>query len=145
MKWLKYPMANAFYMAAITAVYATIFIVSSEFISNYNILLSNSWWALFISSKNMKFVGIAMIGIAVIIDMFSVMRRKKFDEYQILALEQIMIFNGVFMAILFPLSVFVLIFAPMCFAETVFALILLQWAIIVITETAYMFKNYASR
>ena len=31
MRWLKNPMANAVYVALITAIYAAIFIVSSEF------------------------------------------------------------------------------------------------------------------
>lgn len=31
MRWLKKPMANAVYVALITAIYAAIFIVSSEF------------------------------------------------------------------------------------------------------------------
>ena len=35
MRWLKHPMSNAVYVALITAVYAAIFIVSSEFTTNY--------------------------------------------------------------------------------------------------------------
>lgn len=142
MKWLKNPMTNAIYMATITAICAAIFIVSSEFVVNYSVLLSDSSWASFISSKSMKFVGIGMIAIAIIIDTLSALRRKKFDEYQIIALEKIMLFNGIFMAILFPLSVFVLVFAPKYFVETVFALILFQWGVIAITEVGYLFKNY---
>lgn len=142
MKWLKNPMTNAIYVAAITAISAAIFIVSSEFVMNYNTLLSNSWWASFIASERMKFVGIGMIVVAIIIDTLSALRKKRFDEYQILALERAMLFNGIFMAILFPLSLFVLVFAPIYFVETVFALILFQWGVIAITEVAYLFKNY---
>lgn len=142
MKWLKNPMTNAIYMATITAICGAIFIVSSEFAVNYSVLLSDSLWASFISSKSMKFVGIGMIAIAIIIDTLSALRRKKFDEYQIIALEKIMLFNGIFMAILFPLSVFVLVFAPKYFVETVFALLLSQWGVIAFTEVGYLFKNY---
>lgn len=142
MKWLKNPMTNAIYMAAITAFCAAIFIVSSEFVTNYDDLLSDSWWASFILSKNIKFVGLGMIAVAIIFDTLSALRRKKFDEYQIIALEKIMLFNGVFMAVLFPLSVFVLVFAPRFFVETVFALILFQWGVIAVTEVWYLFKNY---
>ena len=35
MRWLKNPMANAVYVALITAIYAAIFIVSSEFVMSY--------------------------------------------------------------------------------------------------------------
>lgn len=142
MKLLKNPMTNAIYMATITAIYAAIFIVSSEFVSNYANLLSNSWWSSFISNKNMKYLGVGMISIAIIIDILSALRRKKFDEYQIIALEKIMLFNGIFMAVLFPLSVFILVFLPTYFVETVFALILFQWGVIAITEVVYLFKNY---
>lgn len=42
MRWLKNPMANAAYVALITAIYAAIFIVSSEFVMSYENLLSDS-------------------------------------------------------------------------------------------------------
>ena len=71
MRWLKNPMANAVYVALITAIYAAIFIVSSEFVMSYENLLSDSGWASFIISQNMKFVGIGMIGVAIIVDTLS--------------------------------------------------------------------------
>ena len=104
MKSLKNPMTNAIYIASITAIYAMIFIVSSEFVSKYAYWLSDSWWSLFIQNKNMKFIGLGMIGIAIIIDIFSVLRRKKYDEYQIIALEKIMLFNGIFNVLQFSLD-----------------------------------------
>ena len=85
---------------------------------------------------------VGMIGIAIIIDIFSALRRKKYDEYQIIALEKIMLFNGLFITIIFPFSLFILIFAPIYFVETIFAFILFQWLCMVITEVLYLFKNY---
>ena len=41
MRWLKNPMANAAYVALITAIYAAIFIVSSELVMSYENLLSD--------------------------------------------------------------------------------------------------------
>ena len=101
MKSLKNPMTNAIYIALITAIYAIIFIVSSEFVFKYDHFLSDSRWSLFIQNKNMKYVGLGMIGVAIIIDTFSALRRKKFDEYQIITLEKIMLFNGSFLNIIF--------------------------------------------
>lgn len=112
MKSLKNPMTNAIYIALITAIYAIIFIVSSEFVFKYDHFLSDSRWSLFIQNKNMKYVGLGMIGVAIIIDTFSALRRKKFDEYQIITLEKIMLFNGSFLNIIFPLSLFILILYP---------------------------------
>ena len=56
-EWVEKPMANAIYVALITAIYAAIFIASSEFVTGYDNLLSNSWWVAFIKLQNMKFVG----------------------------------------------------------------------------------------
>ncbi|MFR3255911.1 MAG: hypothetical protein ACLTRS_00950 [Lachnospiraceae bacterium] len=94
MRWLKNPMANAVYVALITAIYAAIFIVSSEFVMSYENLLSDSGWASFIISQNMKFVGIGMIGVAIIVDTLSALRIKQYDEYQIVLLEKVFLFNG---------------------------------------------------
>lgn len=142
MRWLKHPMSNAVYVALITAAYAAIFIVSSEFTTNYETLLSNSWWAYFIASKGIKFVGVGMIGIAIVIDILSALRRKKYDEYQVIVLEKVLLINGFFAAILFPLSLFALVFAPTYFVEITFGFILLQWVVIVIIEISYLIKNY---
>ena len=73
---------------------------------------------------------------------FIALRRKRFDEYQIISLEKIILINGIFVTILFPLSVVMLVFAPIYFAETVFALALFQWIVIVIAEVFYLTKNY---
>ena len=140
MKSLKNPMTNAIYIALITAIYAIIFIVSSEFVFKYD--HSDSRWSLFIQNKNMKYVGLGMIGVAIIIDTFSALRRKKFDEYQIITLEKIMLFNGSFLNIIFPLSLFILIFVPAYFVETIFFFILFQWLCMIITEITYLIKNY---
>lgn len=53
-----------------------------------------------------------------------------------------MLFNGLFITIIFPFSLFILIFAPIYFVETIFAFILFQWLCMVITEVLYLFKNY---
>ena len=50
--------------------------------------------------------------------------------------------NGLFTAVLFPLSLVVLILTPIYFVETIFALILFQWIVMVITELLYLITNY---
>lgn len=142
MKCLKNPMTNAFYLALITAIYAAIFIASSEFTQHYEILLSDSQWASFIAHGNLKYVGMCMIGVAILIDVLSAFRRKKYDEYQTSILEKVLIFNGIFASLLFPLSAIMLVFAPTYFLEVVLALIVVQWVIIIITEVFYFLKNY---
>ena len=142
MRWLKNPMVNAIYVALITAIYAAIFIVSSEFVMSYSNLLSESWWASFIISRNMKFVGVGMISVSIIVDILSAIRRKRYDEYQIVLLEKVFLFNGVFTAVLCPFSLTVLILAPVYFVETIFALIFFQWVVMMITELWYLITNY---
>ena len=88
------------------------------------------------------FVGIGMIGVTIIVDTLSALRRKRYDEYQIVLLEKVFLFNGLFTAVLFPLSLVVLILAPMYFVETIFALILFQWGVMAITELLYLITNY---
>ena len=142
MRWMKNPMANAVYVASITAIYAAIFIVSTEFVTNYENFLSDSGWASFIMYQNMKYVGIGMIVVAMIVDTLSAIRRKRYDEYQIVLLEKVFLFNGLFTAVLLPLLLVVLILAPMYFVETIFALILFQWIVMAITELMYLITNY---
>ena len=139
---MKNPLGHAVYVPPIRAIYAAIFIVSSEFVTNYENFLSDSGWASFIMSQNMKYVGIGMIVVAMIVDTLSAIRRKRYDEYQIVLLEKVFLFNGLFTAVLLPLSLVVLILAPMYFVETIFALILFQWIVMAITELMYLITNY---
>ena len=90
----------------------------------------------------MKFVGIGLIGVTIIIDTLSALRRKQYDKYQIVLLDKVFLFNGLFTVILFPLSLIVLIFAPVYFVETIFALIFFQWVVMMITELWYLITNY---
>ena len=53
-----------------------------------------------------------------------------------------MLFNGSFLNIIFPLSLFILIFVPAYFVETIFFFILFQWLCMIITEITYLIKNY---
>ena len=80
MKSLKNPMTNAIYIALITAIYAIIFIVSSEFVFKYDHFLSDSRWSLFIQNKNMKYVGLGMIGVAISMAMYDHYRNNLFDQ-----------------------------------------------------------------
>ena len=51
----------------------------------------------------------------------------------IFLLEKVFLFNGLFTAVLLPLSLIVLIFAQAYFVETIFALILFQWGVMAFT------------
>lgn len=142
MKCLKNPIANAFYLALLTAVYATALIVSSEFTEKYATMLSNSQWATFIANGHTKYVGIYMICIAIVVNILSALRRKRYDEYQISILQKVLVFNGFLASILFPLTIVVLVFMPICFVEIIFAFMIIQWCIVIITEIVYLCRNY---
>ena len=60
----------------------------------------------------------------------------------IFLLEKVFLFNGLFTAVLLPLSLIVLIFAQAYFVETIFALILFQWGVMALTELLYLITNY---
>lgn len=142
MRLLKNPMTNAFYLVFVTTLYAAVFIVSSEFTGNYVVLLSKSSWAAFIENGNLRYIGVGMIGIAIVVDVISALRRRKYDEYQVGILEKVIVFSGIFAVIFFPLAAVILIWLPSYFVETIFVLVILQWFITIIAEAAYLFKNY---
>jgi len=142
MKILKNPMANAFYLALTTAIYAAVLIISSEFLSSNPLHVSNSAWSKFITQGNLKFVGLCMIGITVVVDLLSALRRKRFDEYQISILEKNLLINGMLAVVLLPIAAFSLIFIPCYSVEFVFACMLLQWLIMIGVEIIYLVKNY---
>ena len=130
MKFLKNPMSNALYIAFISAIYSMIFIVSSQFTPQYDKFLSNSSWAMFIRNGSMKYIGLGMLAIVIMIDFVSACKRKKLDEYQTIILEKILIFNGIVTSVFIPLSLITLVIIPSYFVEIIFAFIILQWILI---------------
>ena len=144
MRWLKNPMANAVWMALITAVYAAVFLISAACAESYGHWLSDSWWGTFIRNGGMGWIGLGMLAVAVAVDILSVWRRKNYDEYQILALERLMLLSGLLAVLLLPLSLLLLIFAPQHGIEGMLALLLLHWLILVLLELWYFTRNYGA-
>ncbi len=142
MKILKNPMANAFYFALTTVICASVLIASSKLIGNSPFSNSNTAWSSFIYKGNLKYVGCAMIAIAIVIDLLSALRQKSFDEYQTSILEKSLLINGIFTAILLPISAFSLVCFPQYAVGLIFSLVVLQWVITMITECIYLIKNY---
>lgn len=144
MRWLKNPMANAVWMALITAVYAAVFLISAACAESYGPWLSDSWWGAFIRNGGMGWLGLGMLAAAAAVDILSVWRRKNYDEYQILALERLMLVSGLLAVLLLPLSLLLLIFAPQHCIEGMFALLLLHWLALVLLELWYFTRNYGA-
>jgi hypothetical protein len=134
-------MVNALYLALITAIYAAILIISSVYVKGSMKFFSDSKWSEFIIQGNLKFVGLCMIAIVILIDLFSALSLKRFDEYHTSILSKNLIFNGIVAVLLFPIAIGVLVAAPIYFAETVFALMIFQWFVIVAIAIIYLIKS----
>ncbi|WFR57318.1 hypothetical protein QA584_27555 [Anaerocolumna sp. AGMB13025] len=82
-----------------------------------------------------------MIGIVILIDLFSALYFKRFDEYHTSILSKNLSFNGIVAVILLPIATSVLIAAPIYFAETVIACMIVQWFVIVAIDIIYLIKG----
>ena len=134
-------MVNALYLALITAIYAAVLIISSVYVKGSLKFFSDSKWSVFITRGNLKYIGFGMIGIVILIDLFSALCLKRFDEYRTSILSKNLIFNGIVAVILLPIATSVLIAAPIYFAETVIACMIVQWFVIVAIDIIYLIKG----
>ncbi len=133
-------MANALYLAIITASYAAVLIISSEHVSVGMNFFSGSVWSEFIMQGNLKHVGLGMIGVTVLVDFCSALRLKRFDEYHTSILGKNLILNGMLAVLLLPIALCIFIAAPEYFVETVFALLIFQWFVIVVIDITNLIR-----
>lgn len=141
MNILRNPMVNSFWLAFLSAVYGAIMIIASKQL-NITSFGSNNIISRLMSSKNALFIGLFMIFTATIIDVLSVFRRKKYDEYQVKQLEKTIIVNGLVTTLIVPILVCGIVFFPLYGLEIIFILFLLQWIVLVISEVYYLINNY---
>lgn len=131
MKLLKYPVINSLYFAVTTAIYAATFIIATKYCTDLP----------FHSGDAFRYIGLAMIAATMLVTTVSMLRRKKYDEYQVNILGKILIINGLISTLLFPCSILFLTFVAGFYTEALFTTMLLQWLVILFQEIIYLVKT----
>ncbi len=146
MKMIRNPKMNAAVILIITAVYSQVFILISghiEFkrmLSHAITLNSDFWnaWSNFLIQGNMKYIGYVYIVLAVVIVIFSFIRKRDYDEYQTGILEKGFIVAGMVMVCLFPLALLLVLSDPQYSIETIMLLVVAHWSTVLIADLAYV-------
>ncbi len=146
MKMIRNPKMSAAVILIITAFYSQVFIFISghiEFermLSHAITLNSDFWnaWSNFLIQGNMKYIGYVYIVLAVVIVIFSFIRKRDYDEYQTGILEKGFIVAGMVMVCLFPLALLLVLSDPQYSIETIMLLVVVHWSTVLIADLVYV-------
>lgn len=144
-KIIRNPGINALFILIITAIYSSVFILTSghpEFeriLKNTKTLSSAFWnaWSDFLIRGNMKYIGYAYLVLAVAIVILSFIRKHDYDEYQTGILEKGLIISGMVMVCLFPPALFLVLSDPNYAVETILFLVAVHWSAVLIAAFVY--------
>ncbi|QNU67954.1 hypothetical protein EHE19_005790 [Ruminiclostridium herbifermentans] len=150
MTLLKNPKMNVFYISMISALYAFLFIFTSNHIE-FNRLIShpntlNSWfwnmWSEFIANGNMKYFGYVIIILTIVIIMLILFGKKKYDEYQVNILARSLIVAFTITVLILPVALILILSDPNYAIETMFMLLTIQWLSTLIVDLVYSVKYF---
>ncbi len=86
----------------------------------------------------MKYIGYVYIVLAVVIVIFSFIRKRNYDEYQTGILEKGFIAAGMVMVCLFPLALLLVLSDPQYSIETIMLLVVAHWSTVLIADLVYV-------
>lgn len=148
--FFKNPFTNIIFIILMSAVYSFIFIFTSDhteflgLLSNNQTLNSSFWneWSDFIKAGNMKFIGYFIIGLTVIILLFTgIKRTKNYDEYQVSILNRCLIIVGFISILMVPVIMVLLLSDPNYAIETILLFASIQWVSVIVLYLIYVIKN----
>lgn len=148
MRILRKPAMNAAIVTLISIFYAAVFIITSKHIE-FDRLLNHSstlridfWnmWSDFLKHGRLKYIGYLYVLLAVAIIVFSLFKRRDFDEYQGHMLEIGLITCSIVMIALFPIA-FLLILSDSNYSiESITFLVVVHWLVILVADLIYVIK-----
>lgn len=150
MKLLQNPYINAAVITIISVFYAAIFIITSghdEFLGmldHRQSLSSAFWngWTVFLKQGNLKYIGYIYLLITLCILVLSLIRKKKYDEYQTGILATSFIATGIVLLLLFPTAFFMVLNDANYAVETISFLVVTHWSVFLLVNLIYLIKWY---
>ena len=90
----------------------------------------------------MKYIGYIMIVLTVIILVTMVIKKqKRYDEYQLSILKNLLVITGIVSLIMLPIVLFILLSDPNYFIETLFLFAVIQSFSVLLGNLVYTFKT----
>lgn len=145
MKCVRKPLVNLSAVVLMSAFYAAVFLTVSghaefERILNHGLTLNSGFWDMwsgFLRQGRLKYVGYLYILLAAAVTLFTLVKKRDYDEYQCRMLEKGLIGSGVVVALLFPAALILVLSDPNYCAETITFLAAAHWLAFLVIDLIY--------
>lgn len=148
MNFTKKSWFHAGIIALFSVFYAIVFIVSSNSIEftrlldHATTLNSGFWnnWSDFLKQGHLQYIGYLYILLAVLIVIFSFVKRRDYDEYQRSLLGKGILTSGIAMILLLPLCLLLVLSDSNYSVESILFLIVAHWSILLIADLVFVIR-----
>lgn len=145
---LKRPQYNAIFIAILTAFYSFLFLFiadHAEFLGMVHPKTTLQWSFInrftdFLVSGDLKYFGYAFILTAAAIVVVTLLRHKKYDEYQRGVLAKCTLAVGILTVLMVPVLLLCILSDPNYSLEFIFLFIIVHWSGVLITDLVYTVK-----
>lgn len=146
---LRKPIINALFITLFSCIYCMLFTIPANHIELYRILnkpetLNSHFWNYctnFIVEGNTRYISIIFSALTVSIIILSVIKRKKFDEYQFKGLIHSLMYCGLLSIFLLPISLLLIISDRNYAIETIYVIVTIDWLTILIVDLFHLIKK----
>lgn len=145
---IKRPAVNAAFIVTLSAFYSMLFIFIAEHMEFQSLLRPKgtlqapllNMFTLFLMNGHLKYVGYVFLAVAAVIVVFSVLRRRQYDEYQGMILARCAFTVGILTVLFVPLLLLLHLSDPTYSLEFMFLFIIIHWTGVLITDLILVVK-----
>lgn len=143
MKALKLPMVNALYTAVLSTIYGLLFFFIGVYLSDSIIDESASInISKIITDITIRYLGLFVFIIGIIIDILQSKRVTYYDEYQLENLTKYLVIFSFFNMLILPICLFINIFQIDCGLLLLICILFFHWLLVVTIQLILYIKNH---
>lgn len=143
MKALKLPMVNALYTAILSTIYGLMFFFIGVYLPD-SILAESVGINIsrIITDITIRYLGLFVFIIGIIIDILQAKRAKYYDEYQLESVTKYLIFFSFFNILILPICLFINVFQIDCGLLLLICILFFHWLLVVTIQLILYIKNH---
>lgn len=143
------PIISTLFITFFSCIYCLLFAIPANHMELYRVLnkretLNSPFWNYctnFIKEGNTRYISMLFGILTVSIIMLSVIKRKKFDEYEFKGLTHSLMYCGLLSILLLPITLLLIISDRNYAIETIYVIVTIDWLTILLVDLFHLIKK----
>lgn len=138
------PITNALFITFFSCIYCLLFSIPADHIEFYRLMNKQqtlNYCFKFIREGNTRYISMLFGALTVSIIILSVIKRKKFDEYQFKGLIHSLMYCGLLSILLIPITLLSILSDRNYAIETIYVIATIDWLTILLVDLFHLIKK----